>query len=100
VFLIMSDQSIQPTHSKQETVEARQGDRGLIAWLTRGAGKKYERFFVAALGSIPWIGGVMESAFEDTKPYVLTELGKQFVHYVMEDVVPQIGGGQGTRHRP
>jgi hypothetical protein len=34
---------------------------------------------------------VMESAFEDTKPYVLTELGKQFVHYVMEDVVPQIG---------
>jgi hypothetical protein len=34
----------------------------------------------------------MESAFEDTKPYVLTELGKQFVHYVMEDVVPQIEG--------
>ena len=33
----------------------------------------------------------MESAFEDTKPYVLTELGKKFVHYVMEDVVPQIG---------
>jgi hypothetical protein len=34
----------------------------------------------------------MESSFEDTKPYVLTALGKQFVHYVMEDVVPQIGG--------
>jgi hypothetical protein len=34
---------------------------------------------------------VMESAFENTKPYVLTALGKQFVHYVMEDVVPQIG---------
>ena len=34
---------------------------------------------------------VMESAFENTKPYVLTELGKKFVHYVMEDVVPQIG---------
>jgi len=33
--------------------------------------------------------GVMESAFEETKPYVLTELGKQFVHYVMGDVVPQ-----------
>jgi len=33
---------------------------------------------------------VMESAFEDTKPYVLTELGKKFVHYVMKDVVPQI----------
>jgi hypothetical protein len=33
---------------------------------------------------------VMESAFEDTKPYVLTELGKKFVHYVMEDVAPQL----------
>jgi hypothetical protein len=37
---------------------------------------------------------VMESAFENTKPYVLTELGKQFVHYVMEDVVPAIGGAR------
>lgn len=35
----------------------------------------------------------MESAFEDTKPYVLTELGKKFVHYVMTDVVSQIGTG-------
>jgi len=35
-------------------------------------------------------GRLMESAFEDTKPYVLTELGKKFVHYVTEDVVPQI----------
>lgn len=35
---------------------------------------------------------VMESAFENTKPYVLTELGKKFVHYVMEDVVSQIEG--------
>lgn len=33
---------------------------------------------------------VMESAFETTKPYVLTGLGEQFVHYVMEDVVPQL----------
>ena len=38
---------------------------------------------------------VMESAFENTKPYVLTELGKQFVHYVMEDVVSQLGGPTG-----
>lgn len=29
----------------------------------------------------------MESAFEDEKPYVLTELGKQFVHYTMNEVV-------------
>jgi len=32
----------------------------------------------------------MESAFEETKPYVLTELGEEFVHYVMTDIVPQI----------
>lgn len=32
-----------------------------------------------------------ESAFEDTKPYVLTALGAQFVHYVMDDLAPQIG---------
>jgi len=34
---------------------------------------------------------VMESAFEDTKSYVLTELGKQFVHYTMSEVVPRLG---------
>lgn len=34
----------------------------------------------------------MESAFEDTKPYVLTELGKQFVHYTMNEVITRIGG--------
>ena len=33
----------------------------------------------------------MESAFEDTKQYVLTELGRQFVHYTMNEVVPRIG---------
>lgn len=36
--------------------------------------------------------GTMESAFESTKPYVLTELGKQFVHYTMSDVVQRIEG--------
>lgn len=36
---------------------------------------------------------VHESAFEDTKPYVLTELGAQFLHYVMENIAPQIGSG-------
>jgi hypothetical protein len=34
----------------------------------------------------------MESPFEDTKPYVLTELGKEFVHYVLQDVVQQVEG--------
>jgi hypothetical protein len=34
----------------------------------------------------------MESAFEDTKQYVLTELGSKFVHYTMTELVRQIGG--------
>jgi hypothetical protein len=33
---------------------------------------------------------VMTSAFDDAKPYELTELGKQFVRYTMEGVVPLI----------
>lgn len=33
---------------------------------------------------------VLDSVFEDAKPQELTELGKQFVHYVMDDVAPQI----------
>lgn len=37
------------------------------------------------------VSKTMESAFEDSKSYELTELGKQFVHYVMEEVVTQIG---------
>src|SRR5207248_5270575 len=32
----------------------------------------------------------VESAFEDTKPYVLTGLGEQFVHYTMNEVVSRI----------
>lgn len=39
----------------------------------------------------------MESAFEGTKPYVLTELGKQFVHYTMNEVVTRIeDNGSGS----
>ena len=37
----------------------------------------------------------MESAFDDKKPYVLTGLGRQFVHYTMNEVVPKI---EGTEH--
>jgi len=36
--------------------------------------------------------GTMESAFEDTKPYVLTELGSQFVHYTMNELVDRLPG--------
>lgn len=35
----------------------------------------------------------MTSAFDDEEEYELSELGSQFVHYVMEDVVPQIDDG-------
>lgn len=34
--------------------------------------------------------GTLQSAFEDTKPYVLTPLGVEFVHYVMDDLTLQI----------
>jgi hypothetical protein len=33
----------------------------------------------------------IESAFEDTKQYVLTELGSQFVHYTMTELVARLG---------
>ncbi|KFO66359.1 hypothetical protein ER57_17950 [Smithella sp. SCADC] len=36
----------------------------------------------------------MESAFEDTKPYILTELGEQFVHYAMTELVPRVNGAE------
>lgn len=35
---------------------------------------------------------VVESTYEDTKPLVLTELGQQFVHYVLNDVVKRVEG--------
>lgn len=34
--------------------------------------------------------GTLESAFEDTKQYVLTELGSQFVHYTMNELVKRL----------
>jgi hypothetical protein len=39
----------------------------------------------------------LESAFEDTKPYVLTELGRQFVHYTMNDVVARVESGHAEQ---
>jgi hypothetical protein len=32
----------------------------------------------------------MKSAFDDQDPYELTELGRQFVHYTMDELAPQI----------
>jgi hypothetical protein len=33
---------------------------------------------------------VLESSFEDSKQQVLSEMGRQFVHYVMDEVVPRL----------
>ncbi len=35
----------------------------------------------------------LESAFEDTKPYVLTQLGRSFVHYTMNEAVTKLSSG-------
>ncbi|MEK6299723.1 MAG: hypothetical protein AABO41_03305 [Acidobacteriota bacterium] len=42
---------------------------------------------------------VMKSAFDAQEPYELTELGKQFVHYAMTDVVPRIAGANTHAER-
>jgi len=39
---------------------------------------------------------VMKSAFDAGEPYELTELGKQFVHYALTDLVPRITGPGGS----
>jgi len=36
--------------------------------------------------------GVLKSAFDSEEPYELTALGRQFVHYTMEEVVPRVEG--------
>ena len=36
---------------------------------------------------------LVKSAFDDSEQYELTELGRQFVHYTMNEVVPRIGRG-------
>jgi hypothetical protein len=48
-----------------------------------------------AKAPLPGRQKVLESAFEDTKPYELTELGSQFLHYVMEELAPRVGPGDG-----
>ncbi|MEX2181326.1 MAG: hypothetical protein WD771_04745 [Gemmatimonadaceae bacterium] len=35
----------------------------------------------------------LETAFDDEKPYVLTELGKRFVHYTLSDAVGRLADG-------
>ncbi|HEX3457715.1 MAG TPA: hypothetical protein VHR97_07140 [Candidatus Baltobacteraceae bacterium] len=43
---------------------------------------------------------VYESAFEATKPYVLTELGKQFVHYVLTDLATPLTQAKASPSPP
>ena len=42
----------------------------------------------------PVASTVLETAFEDTKPHVLTALGQQFVHYTMNEAVAKIDAGK------
>lgn len=47
--------------------------------------------FVKKARSRPVRSSVLQTAFEDTKPYELTALGTHFVHYVMTEQVTKIG---------
>lgn len=38
----------------------------------------------------------LETAFDDTKPYVLTAIGREFVHYTMNEIVTRIGADRTT----
>lgn len=64
---------------------------------TDGAG----RFYRKDSGERGTGSSYMKSAFDDTEPYELTELGRQFVHYTMSEVVPRIdGGSDGSQPSP
>lgn len=42
----------------------------------------------------------LESAFDDTKPYVLTALGREFVHYTMNEIVIRIASESEAAPEP
>lgn len=42
-------------------------------------------------------GPYMTSAFDDEKQYELTKLGRQFVHYTMNEIVPKIQDASESR---
>lgn len=52
---------------------------------------EYVRKTRKASGGRP--SSTMKSAFDDQEQYELTELGKQFVHYTMNELVTQVGQG-------
>lgn len=57
------------------------------ARVTDGAGN-FVRQKPRRKGRLP---STLTSAFDDDKDYVLTELGEQFVHYTMNEIVPRLG---------
>lgn len=48
----------------------------------------FSKLFGAALGSVPWVGGFL-SAMSNFKSD--ESLGKEFIHYTMNEVAPRIG---------
>lgn len=40
--------------------------------------------------------GLMKSAFDDVEEYVLTDLGRNFVHYALNEVVPKLASAVST----
>jgi hypothetical protein len=44
-----------------------------------------------------YASSVMKSAFDDKDQYELTELGKQFVHYVLNDIIPRLESTSGEK---
>ena len=55
---------------------------------TDGAGRYVRKRPVKRRGPAPT---TMKSAFDDQEQYVLTELGKQFVHYTMNETIARLG---------
>ncbi|MEN3313737.1 MAG: hypothetical protein V7645_3066 [Actinomycetota bacterium] len=47
----------------------------------------------------PSHGRQLKSAFDDTEAYVLTSLGRDFVHYALNEVVMKIGAGEPASMR-
>jgi hypothetical protein len=89
----------------------------LAAYFATAGYEKYGQFVFAALSALPWSAAswrhprrcmlkgagsdqlpdvprspVVKSAFDNGKAYEMTELGSQFVHYAMNEVVPRLGG--------
>ena len=52
------------------------------------------RFLSQRKRSSPRPKGVLKSAFDEVEPYELTQLGRQFVHYAMDEAGPRIGSAE------